>query len=262
MSWQATAWAEKQTTGRSARKALLLVLANYADEFGMCWPSQKTLAISTEQSVDSVQRQSRRLCEAGLLRLACRWPRPKNAWPSMVYFLAMQAVTEPQNAARDPSRKMRPAEPQNAARDPSRKMRPAEPQALRSTGPQALRLGGPQVMRHEPSLNSQIKPVVGGDARARGAHHPSEPSDELISWNSIKVELIRAIGADLTRSWFGQVTPGQFVDGELVLFAPSAFVVQRIERDFMDALRAACKLEYPSLDTVSIFAVGSVSAAE
>jgi hypothetical protein len=41
MSWQATAWGQRQTTGSSGRKALLLVLANYADDQGICWPSQE-----------------------------------------------------------------------------------------------------------------------------------------------------------------------------------------------------------------------------
>jgi hypothetical protein len=57
VSWKATAWALGQTTGAARRKLLLLALANYADETGVCWPSQETLARDTEQSVDTVQRQ-------------------------------------------------------------------------------------------------------------------------------------------------------------------------------------------------------------
>ena len=63
MSWKATAWAIRQTTGSSGRKVLLLALANYADEHGVCWPSQETLARNTEQSVDTVQRQLKKLLE-------------------------------------------------------------------------------------------------------------------------------------------------------------------------------------------------------
>jgi hypothetical protein len=81
MSWQATAWAEKQVTGSPARKVLLLVLANYADEDGICWPSQETLAKGTEQSLDQpatepqparitepqpARRPSRKLCGMNL----------------------------------------------------------------------------------------------------------------------------------------------------------------------------------------------------
>ena len=63
MSWQATAWTERQTTGSPSRKALLLVMANYADQDGFCWPSQETLAAGAEISLDTVQRQSKKLHE-------------------------------------------------------------------------------------------------------------------------------------------------------------------------------------------------------
>ena len=58
VSWKATAWAAGQTTGAARRKLLLLALANYADETGVCWPSQETLARDTEQSVDNVSANS------------------------------------------------------------------------------------------------------------------------------------------------------------------------------------------------------------
>ena len=35
MSWQAIAWAIRQTTGAARRKLLLLALANYADKDGV-----------------------------------------------------------------------------------------------------------------------------------------------------------------------------------------------------------------------------------
>jgi hypothetical protein len=95
MSWQATAWAEKQKTGSPARKVLLLVLANYANEDGYCWPSQKTIAKGTEQSVDTIQRNAKRLEADGLLKIE-RKPRAGGRWPQLVYWLNMP--TEPQNA--------------------------------------------------------------------------------------------------------------------------------------------------------------------
>ena len=72
MSWQATAWAERKKTGSPARKVLLLVLASYADEFGVCWPSQEVLANGTEQSLDTVQRQLRKLADMGIISVAVR----------------------------------------------------------------------------------------------------------------------------------------------------------------------------------------------
>jgi Helix-turn-helix domain len=100
MSWQATAWAERQTTGSPARKVLLLILANYADEDGICWPSQETLAKGTEQSLDTVQRQLRKLAAIGLIAVAVR-PQGRGRWPGRTYKLnmAVAEMTEPQSAA-------------------------------------------------------------------------------------------------------------------------------------------------------------------
>jgi pyocin large subunit-like protein len=99
MSWQATAWAERQRTGSPARKVLLLILANYADEHGLCWPSQELLAYGTEQSLDTIQRQLRKLTAAGIISVAVR-PQGRGRWPGRTYKLNMSVaeMTEPQNA--------------------------------------------------------------------------------------------------------------------------------------------------------------------
>lgn len=101
MSWQATAWAEKQKTGSPSRKVLLLILANYADEHGICWPSQETISAGTEQSIDTVQRQTKRLVEDGFMVMEKR-ARASGRWPAYTYRLNMKngEFTEPQNAAR------------------------------------------------------------------------------------------------------------------------------------------------------------------
>ena len=97
MSWQATAWAERQKTGSPARKVLLLVLGNYADEDGYCWPSQKTLSKGTEQSIDTVRRNANRLKTDGFIDIEQK-PRRGGRWPKLAYKLRM--FTGPQNAAR------------------------------------------------------------------------------------------------------------------------------------------------------------------
>src|ERR1035437_1764218 len=101
MSWQATAWAVKQTAGSPSAKLLVLTLANYADADGCCWPSQEVLAADTEQSVDTVQRQLKKLIAAGLTR---KVPRAQGAgrWDSRTYFLNMPVaeMSKPQSAAR------------------------------------------------------------------------------------------------------------------------------------------------------------------
>lgn len=72
MSFQAMAWAASQTTGAPARKALLMAIANYADEKGVCWPSRETLADDSEQSVDSVDRHLRELEASGFIKRSKR----------------------------------------------------------------------------------------------------------------------------------------------------------------------------------------------
>jgi hypothetical protein len=101
MSWQATAWAERQKTGSSSRKALLLVLANYADKNGYCWPSQEALAAGAEQSVDTVHRNSRRLESDGFVSIEVI-KRKGGRWPRLAYRLAMQPA-DPQNAEWQPA---------------------------------------------------------------------------------------------------------------------------------------------------------------
>ncbi len=101
MSWKATAWALGQTTGAARRKLLLLALANYADEAGVCWPSQETLARDTEQSVDTVQRQLDVLEQLRLLTRQ-RMPKRRGQWQGYYYTLCLQTGCGPkgQSAAR------------------------------------------------------------------------------------------------------------------------------------------------------------------
>src|SRR6476619_978800 len=100
MSWQATAWAVKRVTGSPQRKLLLLTLANYADDLGYCWPSQKTLSDDTEQSSDTVQRHLKRLAADGHLTIEQR-ARASGRWPALAYRLSMsEPSTMPQPAAR------------------------------------------------------------------------------------------------------------------------------------------------------------------
>jgi hypothetical protein len=160
MSWQATAWAERQTTGSPARKVLLLVLANYADEHGICWPSQETLGKGTEQSLDTVQRQLRKLADLGLITAAVR-PQGRGRWPGRTYKLNMPVaeMTEPQSAAQ--------SEPSQSVTERNASVTLAECTEPQSAGDRAATSTPhhaatntptePQALRHEPS----IEPLTG-----------------------------------------------------------------------------------------------------
>lgn len=97
MSFQATNWAANQKVGNPGRKLLLLIIANYADPDGICWPSQGLLAEQTGMSLDTVQRQTKKLIADGFLSIR-RPPKRRGQWQTFVYHLNMTA--RPQNAAR------------------------------------------------------------------------------------------------------------------------------------------------------------------
>lgn len=60
-------WAVKQKVGNATGKAVLLMLANYADEGGECYPSQERLAEECECSTATVQRWLKDFEEWGAL---------------------------------------------------------------------------------------------------------------------------------------------------------------------------------------------------
>jgi biotin operon repressor len=67
MSYSAMAWARAIKTGSATTKAVLLAVANYADEEGICWPSQEQLAEDTELSRHSIMRALDHLEDCGFL---------------------------------------------------------------------------------------------------------------------------------------------------------------------------------------------------
>ena len=66
-SHAAPAWAADNRVGHVGTKAVLLVLARYADDQFSCYPGQQTIADETEQSVRQVRRQIGYLEEIGLI---------------------------------------------------------------------------------------------------------------------------------------------------------------------------------------------------
>lgn len=81
-------WAKAATVGSPTRKAVLLVLADYADEAGSCFPGQETLARITELGVRTVRRALAELEDAGVIRREER-RRPDGLRTSDRYHLVM-----------------------------------------------------------------------------------------------------------------------------------------------------------------------------
>tara|TARA_R110000803_G_scaffold39600_1_gene85427 strand:+ start:1058 stop:1672 length:615 start_codon:yes stop_codon:yes gene_type:complete len=69
MSFQAMAWAVKQPTKSTGTKLVLLMLANYADENGNCYPSQAHLAKICHCSRQSINKYISDLVELGFVNI-------------------------------------------------------------------------------------------------------------------------------------------------------------------------------------------------
>lgn len=72
MSYQASTWASKCRTGDSTLKGLLLALANYANEDGECWHSQKRIAFDTEIPERTLRRKMQALVDMGFIQITHR----------------------------------------------------------------------------------------------------------------------------------------------------------------------------------------------
>lgn len=72
MSFQAMAWAAAQKLP-TRDKFVLIMMANYADEIGKCWPSLNRLSAETSMSRSTVQLAIKALADAGLLRIEQRF---------------------------------------------------------------------------------------------------------------------------------------------------------------------------------------------
>jgi len=93
MSWQAAAWATKQRVGDSTLKLLLLVLANYANEEGECWHSQKRISFDTEIPERTLRRKMAVLVDLGLIEVTERRRDDGMKATSLVRLISEPAAT-------------------------------------------------------------------------------------------------------------------------------------------------------------------------
>ena len=68
MSFQAMAWAISQEIPRTCEKFLLVMLANYADQKGYCYPSVDKLSIELSQDRKTIIKSIKSLIDIGLLK--------------------------------------------------------------------------------------------------------------------------------------------------------------------------------------------------
>lgn len=153
MSHEAQTWAIKQRTGSPARKAVLMNLADRADEAWSCFPGQKRIAEDTELGERTVRRALDDLEQAGLL-LRFHRRRKDGSWTSDRYVLAGY-ITDP-----DAVRLL--ADSDTCGHSGRR---PQRPQATAAAGPAATPAAHPAaaVAGHEPSgSNHHFSPTPDG----------------------------------------------------------------------------------------------------
>ena len=79
MSVEAMTWAWSQTVGDAGAKAVLVALANFADEDGRCWPGVARLAHMTDQGERTVRRHLAALIEGSFIRREPRYVKTTGA---------------------------------------------------------------------------------------------------------------------------------------------------------------------------------------
>ena len=90
MSVQAITWALDYAAGGVAEKAILLVLANYANEYGISWPSRMTLADQTALGERTVRRVLADMEGRGVIRRIVRRRGNGSRQSDMILLAAFQ----------------------------------------------------------------------------------------------------------------------------------------------------------------------------
>lgn len=148
MSIQAVAWAIRQRTGSPRAKLVLIAAANYADEDGICWPSQQRLADDTEMTPRTVRAALADLEAAGILSRDER-RRPDGGRTSDVIKLHISAACD------DTPRKNIPHPPEKYSGAP-RKSDPHPPEKFSGQEPS---------MNHQKNHTAARQPVAANDER-------------------------------------------------------------------------------------------------
>lgn len=141
MSYEAQAWARKIRCGTPSRKAVLMLLANCADQDGRCWPTVRYIAESAEFSERTVQQALTDLESMGFMEREAR-KHESGASRSNLFRLKLE-VDGAQKTAETP--------PQNQG---------GEGAAIAPPGVQPLRGEGAAIAPLESPIESSITPFT------------------------------------------------------------------------------------------------------
>jgi len=102
MSWAREVMPEMPESIKAGPRLLLLLMADYANEQGVCWPSVRRLADEMACSMRTVQRAIEALVEHGVMTVVAR-KTPTGRQTSNFYRLAMGNDQQQPQAADEPS---------------------------------------------------------------------------------------------------------------------------------------------------------------
>jgi hypothetical protein len=168
MSVKAMSWAFEQTL-RGTDKAVLLALANFADERGYCWPSHKTLADHAGCWPGTIKRSLARLEARGYI-MQERRTRPGRGLTSNGYLLALSVLVfkvEPKTQHLEPVAKIE--LPGNAEPVAQPELAPVAQSAIPGSSQGAYPVAHSELGT---TLNRHFEPSMNQGARARTTAEP------------------------------------------------------------------------------------------
>jgi hypothetical protein len=219
MSLLALNWAEKQKVGSSSAKAVLLVLAKYANDEGFCWPSQETIAKATELSADTVQRWSAHLEKIRLLRRERR-KSSGGRWSAYGYHLHLNVSV---HHAATPGAV-------NVA-DQAAPGGTSEPQSPHRPG---------RTVRHELSIESSIESSAGPSAVCE--HPLGDPG----------IRLRKRLGDKMYFAWFLEVAFVEASKDTIILSVAKKSSKTYIENNFVGQLLDCFRHNYPKIVCIKL----------
>jgi hypothetical protein len=186
MSVWAQSWAFEQHVGVPGAKFVLISLAAFADEEGVCYPSQQTLADMTEQGQRTVRRHLETLEALGFIARTTR-RRYNGKWNSDSFKLLAPAErlrpNRPQAKMAAGQNDRRPEQPEAnltaGQKEPSQRPKTTQPAAKNDTG---QRPDWPAIKSIEPSEETSGEPSVAPRHRAVAISTPFDVDEEMAHW--------------------------------------------------------------------------------
>ena len=241
-------WAWSQTVGDAGAKAVLVALANFADEDGRCWPGVARLAHMTDQGERTVRRHLATLIEGSFIRREPRYVKTTGARDRDAFVFL--APPEQLAKTRGPQRSTTPGQNDRSGQS-GRVPRPKPPVTLTTPPVNGASPPGqsgitprPTVAGHkdDPSKNPQSTRAREGssaeaDMVAGGEGHTGVASETGAAaasslWAEHLSALRQRVGEANYRAWIKNLQPMGLSAQAIRLAAPNAFQADHCRNHF------------------------------